>query len=231
MAKTLGLDLGTNSIGWAIIENGKNEYNKNTTSLLDKGVLIFSEGVKNEKGQESSRAAERTEFRSSRKLNFRRKLRKYETLLVLAKNEMCPLTIEDVRSWRKSNFKKYPTNPDFLNWLKTDDEKSINPYLFRDKASKEKINKLSLGRAFYHIAQRRGFLSNRLDASDNSIIEEKMYEIEQVIEESNTAVELQKYLDEYFNDFDKKNETEKPLFKLSRAFYGIIKNSDDDITG
>ncbi|MEA3496718.1 MAG: hypothetical protein U9R42_11860, partial [Bacteroidota bacterium] len=68
MSKTLGLDLGTNSVGWAIIEKEKNTQNKITTSLIDKGVIIFSEGVKNEKGQESSRAAERTEFRSARKL-------------------------------------------------------------------------------------------------------------------------------------------------------------------
>ena len=55
MAKVLGLDLGTNSIGWAIVEKDGTEF-----TLVDKGVRIFSEGVKSEKGIESSRAAERT---------------------------------------------------------------------------------------------------------------------------------------------------------------------------
>nr|MBA3985954.1 hypothetical protein [Flavobacteriales bacterium] len=54
MSRILGLDLGTNSIGWAVVDkDGTN------CSLVDKGVRIFSEGVKSEKGVESSRAAER----------------------------------------------------------------------------------------------------------------------------------------------------------------------------
>ena len=52
MAKILGLDLGTNSIGWAIVDKEGNNF-----TLIDKGVRIFSEGVKSEKGVESSRAA------------------------------------------------------------------------------------------------------------------------------------------------------------------------------
>lgn len=50
MARILGLDLGTNSIGWAIVDKNGTEF-----SLVDKGVRIFSEGVKSEKGIESSR--------------------------------------------------------------------------------------------------------------------------------------------------------------------------------
>ncbi len=224
MGKTLGLDLGTNSIGWAILEKEDNK-----AKLLDKGVLIFTEGVKNENGNESSRSAERTSYRSARKLKFRRKLRKYETLRVLVQNKMCPLSLKEVEDWRKSNFKKYPTNPGFLEWLKTDEEKNKNPYLFRAKASIKKIDEKDLGRAFYHMAQRRGFLSNRLDTTDNSIVEDQAPEIEQIIEESCNLLELQKELDSYFNTFDKTNEVEKPLFKISRSFYGIIKNSDMEI--
>ncbi|HJR99728.1 MAG TPA: hypothetical protein VJ780_02230, partial [Flavobacterium sp.] len=75
MAKILGLDLGTNSIGWAIVENDNNDF-----SLLDKGVRIFSEGVNIEAktNSESSKAAKRTEYRSARKLKYRRKIRKIE---------------------------------------------------------------------------------------------------------------------------------------------------------
>ena len=229
MTKTLGLDLGTNSIGWALVDT-----NKHNNKLEDKGVIIFSEGVKKEKGQEKSKAAERTGFRSARRLNFRRKTRKYQTLLVLAKYHMCPLTIEEVKDWKNSNFKKYPNNPDFLNWLRTDDDIDDNPYCYRDKASRMKINKLELGRAFYHIAQRRGFLSNRLDQSDKGIIEKHQPEIDTIIQDSTNLIELQTAFDDYFEPFDiikKKqnnlNAGEVELKKLYNAFAKILKEKLD----
>ena len=76
--KKLGLDLGTNSIGWGIIDTNNTE-----NPIQNCGVYVFPEGVKIEKGVESSKAAERTGYRSARRLKFRRKLRKYETLKVL----------------------------------------------------------------------------------------------------------------------------------------------------
>ena len=146
MAKILGLDLGTNSIGWAIVDKDGADF-----LLIDKGVRIFSEGVKSEKGIESSRAAERTSYRSARKIKFRRKLRKYETLKVLSSNGMCPLSTQEVEEWKKSGFKEYPLNPEFLKWLRTDEDEKINPYFFRDAASRKKVTLFELGRALYHI--------------------------------------------------------------------------------
>ena len=230
MAKILGLDLGTNSIGWAIVDKDGNDF-----SLLDKGVRIFSEGVKSEKGVESSRAAERTAFRSARKLKFRRKLRKYETLKVLSKNNMCPLTIEEVEEWRKSGFKNYPMNPDFLKWLRTDEAENINPYIFRDKASKQKVTLFELGRALYHIAQRRGFLSNRLDQSAEGILEEHCPKIQSQIEDLNSSADIINELKEYFletgiidvtqktgfaKDLD---EGDKKLVSLYKSLQAILK--------
>lgn len=230
MAKILGLDLGTNSIGWAVVERDGTEF-----SLIDKGVRIFSEGVKSEKGVESSRAAERTGFRSARKIKFRRKLRKYETLKVLAKNNMCPLPVEEVIAWRKSNFKKYPMNDEFLKWLRTDDDKNINPYYFRDKASRGKANLLEVGRALYHIAQRRGFLSNRLDQSAEGILEEHCPKIEDAIEECTTVVELKTEIQDYFDGLDildksskDLDEGEKKLKSLFNALDKIIKTNVSD---
>ncbi|WP_236937489.1 hypothetical protein [Flavobacterium columnare] len=166
MTKILGLDF--NSIGWAI----RDTENEGINQILDKGARIFSEGVKSENGKEISRAAERTAYRSARKIKYRRKLRKYETLKVLSINGMCPLSVEEVEQWKKSGFKEYPLNPEFLDWLRTNEDKNINPYLFRDKASKQKVTLFELGRALYHIAQRRGFLSNRLDQSAEGVFEE-----------------------------------------------------------
>tara|TARA_R110000850_G_scaffold199977_2_gene326167 strand:- start:2063 stop:6346 length:4284 start_codon:yes stop_codon:yes gene_type:complete len=229
MAKYLGLDLGTNSIGWALLD-----YDKEGSKLQDKGVLIFSEGVKKEKGQEKSRAAERTGFRSARRIKFRRKIRKYQTLLVLAKYNMCPLNIDEVKEWRKSNFKKYPAKLEFLGWLRTDEDKNINPYYFRDKASREKVNNYELGRALYHMAQRRGFLSNRLDQSDKGVIEKHQPELETRIKDGQSANEIQQLIIEYFEPFDiieKKqkelNAGENELKKLYNSFSKILKEKID----
>jgi CRISPR-associated endonuclease Csn1 len=233
MAKILGLDLGTNSIGWAI-RDSEIEGNQ----ILDKGVRIFSEGVKSEKGIESSRAAERTGFRSARKLKYRRKLRKYETLKVLSFNGMCPLTIEEVEEWKMSGFQNYPLNPEFLKWLKTDEESNINPYIFRDRASKQKVSLFELGRAFYHIAQRRGFLSNRLDHSAEGIFEEHCPKIQENIEEIDNFEDLKIALKDYFFDTGILDETIKGGFKkdldegetklksLYNAILAIIKKNE-----
>nr|WP_157470842.1 type II CRISPR RNA-guided endonuclease Cas9 [Draconibacterium orientale] len=165
MAKILGLDLGTNSVGWAVVEKQDGEF-----SLLDKGVRIFQEGVKIEKGIESSKAAERTEHRSARRLKFRRKLRKVKTLKMLSEYGYCPpLTNEELDLWR---YKKiYPQNVSFRNWWHTDEKSEKHPYFFRNLAITQQLDltneedRHKLGRAFYHMAQRRGFLSNRLEST------------------------------------------------------------------
>lgn len=235
MAKILGLDLGTNSIGWAIVEKDGNDF-----SLVDKGVRIFSEGVKSEKGIESSRAAERTGFRSARKIKFRRKLRKYETLIVLSKNNMCPLSIEEVEEWKKSGFKQYPLNPEFLKWLRTNEDQNVNPYVFRDRASKQKVSLFELGRALYHIAQRRGFLSNRLDQSAEGILEEHCPKIQAMVEDLSSKEEIVTDLKEYFLetgilDANEKtgfakdlDEGDKKLVSLFKSMLVIIKNNENN---
>ena len=234
MAKILGLDLGTNSIGWAIVDKDGNDF-----SLVDKGVRIFSEGVKSEKGIESSRAAERTAFRSARKIKFRRKLRKYETLKVLSFNGMCPLSLEEVEEWKKTGFKKYPLNPEFLKWLRTDEDENVNPYVFRDRASKQKVSLFELGRALYHIAQRRGFLSNRLDQSGDGVLEKHCPEIISQIEDCNSNTEILIELKDYFYDtgiLDDSNkdgfvkdldEGDKELKKIYNSLKIILKKNEN----
>ncbi len=183
MTKILGLDLGTNSIGWAVVETENNTF----FELKVKGVRIFQEGVKIEKGIEGSKAAERTGYRSARRIKFRRKLRKFQTLKVLVKHDMCPLSMEELLKWRNfkdpesgknKTFKFYPTNGDFLAWQQTRDEKDgtkiRNPYYYRSLAANQKLDwdnqeeRYKIGRAFYHITQRRGFLSNRLETTKES---------------------------------------------------------------
>lgn len=209
MSKILGLDLGTNSIGWAVVETEDNK----TFTPIDKGIRIFQEGVKIEKGVEGSKAAERTAYRSARRIKYRRKLRKIETLKALVQFELCPpLSTEELNNWRYK--KDYPTNEAFKNWWLTDNEDSIearrrqkkNPYYFRSLVATKKLdlrvqeNRYALGRAIYHMAQRRGFLSNRLESTKESegAVKSGIAEI------SNAKVD--RTLGQYFYDLYKKGE-------------------------
>ena len=70
MAKVLGLDLGTNSLGWALVDESENEY-----TLIDKGVDIFQEGVARDKNNEKPAVQDRTSARALRRHYFRRRLR------------------------------------------------------------------------------------------------------------------------------------------------------------
>ena len=166
--RILGIDTGTNSLGWAVVErNDKGEYH-----LLRKGSFIFQEGVKIEKGIESSKAADRTSHRATRKHYFRRRLRKIEVLKVLIKYGWCPkLTDEQLQLWHIK--KQYPNSEAFMAWQRTNENLEQNPYYYRHVCLHDKLdleNKAEayiLGRALYHLAQRRGFLSNRLDQSED----------------------------------------------------------------
>lgn len=165
MAKILGLDLGTNSIGWAITEQQDDYF-----TLLDRGVDIFQEGVAREKGEEKPMVQTRTEARALRRHYYRRRLRKIELLKVLIANDLCPhLESDMIDAWRYK--KQYPLYDEFLLWLRSSDDS--NPYADRFKSLTQsldltkKADRYTLGRALYHLSQRRGFLSNRKDSSNS----------------------------------------------------------------
>ena len=196
--RILGLDTGTNSLGWAIVDR----YDDNHYELVKKGVLIFQEGVKVEKGIESSKAAERTSHRALRRQYFRRRLRKIEVLKVLVKHNLCPdLTDEDLKLWHTR--KIYPAKPEFMEWQRTNDEEDKNPYHCRYICTSQTLDlnkqedRYILGRAMYHLAQRRGFLSNRLDNSEDnsekSTVKKSIKELSEKISEADCT-----YLGEYF---------------------------------
>ena len=173
---TLGIDLGTNSIGWAIRDTTEND-----NQIIKKGVLIFDKGVGEEKGIEFPKVKKRTESRGKRRNYQAEKYRKWELLEFLIQNKMCPLSIDELNEWRKYSKKdkrKYPQTEEFLNWLRFDfngdgkpdfhllgGDKHESYYLFRAKAVSEdqkdkkvfQENPQILGRVFYHLVQRRGF--------------------------------------------------------------------------
>lgn len=124
--KVIGLDLGTNSIGWAIVcRNDDLSY-----TLLDKGVNIFQDGVAHDKSGEKPAVQERTAARASRRHYFRRRLRKIQLLKILVGQRMCPyISNEDLDNWKLH--KKYPVSDDLMAWQRTDDACGKNPYYDR----------------------------------------------------------------------------------------------------
>lgn len=170
--RNIGIDAGTNSIGWSIVDYDS-ELTENQYTLIDKGVNIFQEGVKLDKGNEKSKAAERTDYKQTRVRYWRRKIRKIRLLKLLMKHGLCPvLTDEELKAWRSD--KVYPQNEAFMEWQRTSEEENKNPYYDRYLCLSQKLdlsdvlNRYRLGRALYHLNQRRGFLSNRKENTKES---------------------------------------------------------------
>lgn len=183
MNKIFGLDLGTNSIGWAL-----RDPNAPDNQIEKFGVLTFNKGVGVGKTGEYSYAAERTKKRSVRRLYQARKYRLWATLEVLITEGYCPLSIENLNKWRhydKDEARKnnnagrvYPVwDMAFDAWIKLDFDNDgkpdyISPYQLRKELAETKLdftkeeNRFKLGRALYHIAQRRGFKSSRKGAEE-----------------------------------------------------------------
>lgn len=216
MSRILGIDTGTNSLGWAIVEKEGDSYR-----LLHKGTNIFSEGVKIEKGIESSRASERTEHRAIRRHYWRRKVRKIRLLAILAENHLCPpIPKGSLREWRLK--KTYPKDEGFMNWLMTEDKEGVNPYHFRHICLTQKLDltniaeRYILGRALYHLNQRRGFLSNRKEdtkASEGNV-NSGISELTKEIEEAGCT-----YLGEYFYHLYEKGEKIRKHYTARKEHY------------
>ncbi len=129
---TLGLDIGSNSIGWALID----EENKNIVAI---GVRVFPEGVdRDQKGGELSKNETRRVVRGIRRQIARRARRKRKLREALVHAGL------------------YPADPAAQRQLE-----SQNPYELRRRALDAQISPFEIGRVLIHLNQRRGFLSNR----------------------------------------------------------------------
>ena len=193
----MGLDLGTNSIGWAVVSRDED----GSCALLDKGVHVFQDGVAHDKSGEKPAVQERTAARASRRHYFRRRLRKIELLKILSEHGLCPkLTSAQLLKWKEE--KIYPLTDEFMTWQHSDSTLDGNPYHDRYLALATKLDlsnlhdRYVLGRALYHINQRRGFLSNRKESggeSEDGMVKSRIGQL---------SVEMEKagcrYLGEYF---------------------------------
>ena len=218
--RILGLDTGTNSLGWAVVDR----LPESGYELVDKGVHIFQEGVNIEKGtQEKSRAAERTKHRNQRKQYWRRKVRKILLLQELSNAGLCPpLSLEELHRWRVEGI--YPlSNEAFMRWQRTDENKGVNPYAARCKCVEQELDmenrqdRYLLGRALYHIAQRRGFLSNRKDQTNDpekGVIKEGIKELTQKIQDAGCE-----YLCQYFYQLYQRGERIRSCYTDRKEHY------------
>lgn len=176
MKKILGIDLGSNSIGLSV------RYSDKGLSFNDQlkyfKSIVFKSGIGKNGSDEFSFAAQRRGYRSRRRLYQARKYRIWETLTVLIEYDLCPLTKEGLDQWRvykkeQQLTRKYPVDaPGFEQWVRLDfDGDGIpdysSPYQLREELAtlqldfSQQINRYKLGRALYHIAQRRGFKSSK----------------------------------------------------------------------
>ena len=130
---TLGLDIGSNSIGWALLKTDKKP------AIIDIGVRVFPEGVdRDTKGLEKSKNATRREARGTRRVHKRRNLRREQLVKVLKSEKILPNDEKQMSELFK-----------------------MDPYRLRAKGLDEKLDLYEFGRVLFHINQRRGFKSNR----------------------------------------------------------------------
>ncbi|MEO0273113.1 MAG: type II CRISPR RNA-guided endonuclease Cas9 [candidate division WOR-3 bacterium] len=172
--KILAIDPGQSSIGWII----RNTENNGIEQFCKYGVLSFNKGVGEKENREYSLAAERTKYRSVRRLYQSRKYKLWTTLEKLKANDYCPIQDQALKEWSTYNKnlglkRKYPVwDKDFENWIKLDfngDNKPDfeSPYQLRKYLMENRLdfssasNRYMLGRALYHIAQHRAFKSSK----------------------------------------------------------------------
>jgi CRISPR-associated endonuclease Csn1 len=153
--RTLGLDLGPNSIGWALVEEDSDQKGG---CLIDMGVRVFTEGLDAfDTGKESSRNEKRRVARGMRRQTARRRKRRKEMTDALTSVGLWPSSKQERDHWMQ-----------------------FNPYELRAKAvGNVKLAPFELGRVFLHLVKRRGFLSNRKTDATGKDGEGLLHEIQE----------------------------------------------------
>lgn len=179
MSTTLGLDIGTNSIGWCLVEDKKR--------IIDIGVRIFPVGVKEDDfaktGTEVSKNTARRIARGARRLNDRYKLRRKQLKKLLLQLDMMPTEEMIIK-----------IKPDEL-------------YLLRKKGLDEQIALKEFGRILLLLNQRRGFRSNKKDAKTEAAKKEKSEYLQKMDDLYNKVLESKcRTVGEYFYSLFEKNK-------------------------
>ncbi len=154
---TLGLDLGTNSLGWCLIETTGEPGEREEGSIVDIGVRIFSQAEMAGRDPQSktSLAVARREARGMRRRRDRCLRRRTRLLDLLTRHGLMPAGEAERQRLLRD----------------TDDGKggdlSGTVLALRARALDHALEPHELGRVLFQINQRRGFKSNRkADSND-----------------------------------------------------------------
>ncbi len=138
-AYTLGLDLGANSLGWAIVPD---EPTAETGGLVT-GVRVFPQGTEPRRTREQSRNKDRRDARQMRRQLYRRRRRRRKVQHLLVEGSAIPDTPEALAELR-----------------------SYDPYELRRKGLDEELTPSEFSRVLIHMGKRRGFKSNKKAQGD-----------------------------------------------------------------
>lgn len=198
----LGLDLGVQSIGWAVLDLDRHD---GPVAVRRAGVRCFDSGVGSEReieqGKDESRNTKRRQARQIRRQLWRRSRRLRSVFVVLQEAGLLP----DAPAKEAEQRHRILTELD--RQLSADDggledrtEAHLLPYRLRAKALDGPLALHAVGRAFYHLAQRRGFLSNkkaRKDSDDEGQVKAGIAELQKAMDDAKART-----LGEYFAGFD-----------------------------
>ena len=206
---TLGLDLGIASIGWALVEEKHNVH-----ELIHWGSRIFVPGMDDDiaSGKGVSRCSIRRQKRALRRQYLRRRERKQrliEALLAGGLLKSVPdaafFTDIDQRLLRLFSPSEYRRKAHLI------------PYFYRKLALDQPLQPEELARAIFHLAQRRGYLSNRKqearDEKNSGVVKKGINQLREEIRASGART-----LGEYFCSVDPEEErvrcryTERGMF-------------------
>jgi len=154
----LGLDLGTNSIGWTILATDDPQSRSlDRWRLIDGGVRIFPDSREPAKGGRvgDALAVERRMARGMRRTRDRRLNRMAYLMRELKRLDLMPTDTEACKALE-----------------------ALDPYELRAAALERPLSPHELGRTLFHLAKRRGFKSNRKAGdSDDGLRAEQITEL------------------------------------------------------
>lgn len=176
MKRILGLDLGTNSIGWAVITANEEDNKLQEISGLGSRIIPMGQELsKFEKGQAQTKNANRRIARDIRKLNKRYKQRRNKLIYVLQQLNMLPEQIKLSEPF--SNSLKLDKNS-ILPIDKNQKQYSALDLLeLRVRALSKPVLPQELGKIIYLFNQLRGY------AGDENEPEKEVFESEDTCNE------------------------------------------------
>ena len=155
MKKILGLDLGTNSIGWAVVSTDDNSDPIHIEGMGSRIIPMGNDILDYEKGVSITKNADRREKRSARRMGKRYKIRRNKLLYVLSKLNMLPDQIRFKSGFPEATkIEKLELLPIAPKSMQLD---SLDHYEQREKALHEKIELKSFGKILYQYNRLRGY--------------------------------------------------------------------------